>query len=128
MIPKRAGAVQEFATNVVLNLYEQQNKKEIKIMIVSWYLAVVLQSPLDPTAATQWNMTYGPYTTPEPCEQYAVNVWRKYNERYNGTMTPWTQTFTTTCSSSTHHHEYKWFIQCDQFNNCNTRKYKGDRR
>jgi hypothetical protein len=93
----------------------------------AWMLIVLLQSPSQPKEAHQWNMRYKADTA-EQCEVYAKQTWVRYNQHYAGMMTPWMQTFTTTCSAESHHHEYRWFIKCDQYNNCDTHKYKGKRR
>lgn len=90
----------------------------------AWMLIVLLQSPNYPEEAHQWNMRYKTDTA-EQCESLAHKVWERYNIRYNETMTPWMQTFTTTCSAESHHSEYRWSIKCDQLNDCTTQKYKG---
>ena len=95
--------------------------------VIGWYLVVHLQSPNQPYEAAQWNKRYGSFISGEQCEDYAKQQWLKYNIRYAETMTPWMQTFTTDCYAQSHHHAYKWFTKCDQFNNCTTRKYKGPR-
>lgn len=92
--------------------------------IATWLLVIHLSSPTQPMEAYQWDGRYSAPTA-EECERHAKNAWAKYNMHYEGTMTPWMQTFTTTCSASTAHHEYKWFVKCDQLNNCTTDKYKG---
>lgn len=98
----------------------------ISSTLLPWLLVVRLQSPLQPQEEAQWNMRYSSATA-EQCEAFAKNIWVKYNLRYQGTMTPWMQTFTTTCSAETRRKEYRWFIKCDQLNNCTTTKYVGDK-
>jgi hypothetical protein len=93
----------------------------------AWMLIVLLQSPNYPQEAQKWDMRYHTDTA-ERCEAFAKQKWVAYNSHYAGTMTPWMQTFTTTCSADSHHHEYRWFIKCDNLNNCTTDKYKGVKR
>ena len=98
----------------------------ISSIVLPWLLVVKLQSPLQPQEEAQWNMRYSS-VSPERCEEYAKNMWFKYNLRYQGTSIPLNQLFTTTCSAATKKNEYKWFIKCDPMNNCETRKYMGPR-
>lgn len=92
--------------------------------MATWLLVIHLSSPTQPYEAYQWDGIYTS-STAEECERHAKNAWAKYNNHYKGTMSTWMQTFTTTCSATTSHNEYKWFIKCDQFNSCSTEKYKG---
>ncbi len=94
--------------------------------MAAWMLVVQLHSPAQPQEEQFWDMRYSNHT-PEQCQDKARTMWIKYNLRYANTMTPWMQTFTTTCEATTAKHEYRWFIVCDQLDNCTTRKYKGNR-
>ena len=93
-------------------------------VMATWLLVVKLNSPTQPQEAQLWNMNYR-NASAESCEALAKTIWHKYNIRYGETMTPWMQTFTTTCSASEHKTEYVWFIKCDQLDNCTTQKYTG---
>lgn len=94
--------------------------------LLPWLLVVRLQSPLHPEEEAQWYKRYSSPTA-EQCEAFAKSIWVKYNLRYQGTMATQTQIFTTTCSAETKRREYRWFIKCDQLNNCTTTKYEGDK-
>lgn len=100
----------------------------IGIKMATWLLVVQLHSPTQPMEEQLWNMRYTKIPTAEYCENMAKEIWAKYHARYAQTMTPWFQSFDTTCSATTPHEEYTWFIKCDQYQNCETRKYEGKRR
>ena len=95
----------------------------ITTTLATWLLVVQLQNPNQPQEERIWNMRYS-NNTAEQCEERAKRIWGKYNDRYSSTMTPWMQEFTTTCHATTAHHNYIWFIKCDQYDNCETKKLK----
>jgi hypothetical protein len=98
------------------------------MVTATWLLLVQLHAPLNPSSSAQWDMRYSGFKTPEQCELFAKQQWKKYYTYYAETMALWTQTFNTECTASTRRDRYQWVIKCDQYDNCNTIKSKWVRR
>lgn len=92
--------------------------------MATWLLVAKLQSPFNPSEAIQWDRIYSS-SNPEECEIKARSIWLGFYEHY-GYKNDEHRTLTTTCQASTAHHDYKWFVTCDNVGNCKTEKYKGD--
>jgi hypothetical protein len=92
------------------------------IAMATWILVVKLQSPIHQQETQQWDRRYTAQTA-EECEQLAYSNWRSYYIAYP-TQELWERTLTTTCSATSAHHEYKWFITCDKTGGCRTDKIK----